>query len=266
MKTPKTLIITNFIILITFLLPTFYLIWRFLTFNRSYISFFRSWNVFDLLLNTMLLFIFVVISSLIVGLLISIILVRFNIPGSKILFTLSVLPLVIPSYIGALTYVSAFSPKGLFVDLFSKYGVSEIIGIDGFVGSWIVLTLFTYPYVQLICSSALRNLDSTVEDAARSLGVKKIKMYTNVVIPRLKKPIIYSSLLVGLYVISDFGAVSLMKYGTMTKAIYSYYTININGDPVIFYSTILIFVLGKISFGASSAKGIKTNFLSNDPG
>jgi len=261
-KTPKSLIITNFIILITFLLPTFYLIWRFLTFSRSYISFFRSWNVFDLLVNTMLLFIFVVVSSLIVGLLISIILVRFNIPGSKILFTLSVLPLVIPSYIGALTYVSAFSPKGLFVQLFSSLGINEIAGIDGFFGSWIVLTLFTYPYVVLICSSALRNLDSTVEDAARSLGKNKFNVYTQVVIPRLKKPIIFSGLLVGLYVISDFGAVSLMRYSTLTKAIYSYYEFNINGDPVIFYSSILIVLALLISFiqrGSEESRSAKVS-------
>ncbi len=262
MKTPKALIITNFIILITFLLPTFYLIWRFLTFTRSYVSFFRSWNVFDLLLNTMLLFIFVVISSLILGLLISIILVRFNIPGSKILFTLSVLPLVIPSYIGALTYVSAFSPKGLFVQLFSSFGINEIAGIDGFFGSWLVLTLFTYPYVVLICSSALRNLDSTVEDAARSLGKNRFNVYTQVVVPRLKKPIIFSGLLVGLYVISDFGAVSLMRYSTLTKAIYSYYEFNINGDPVIFYSSILIVLALLISFiqrGSEEARSAKVS-------
>ena len=262
MKTPKALIITNFIILITFLLPTFYLVWRFLTFTRSYVSFFRSWNVFDLLLNTMLLFIFVVISSLILGLLISIILVRFNIPGSKILFTLSVLPLVIPSYIGALTYVSAFSPKGLFVQLFSWLGINEIAGIDGFFGSWLVLTLFTYPYVVLICSSALRNLDSTVEDAARSLGKNRFNVYTQVVIPRLKKPIIFSGLLVGLYVISDFGAVSLMRYSTLTKAIYSYYEFNINGDPVIFYSSILIVLALLISFiqrGSEEARSAKVS-------
>ena len=218
-----------------------------------------------LLSNTIFLFLAVVCTSLILGLAISILTVRYEIPGSKILFSLTILPLVIPSYIGALTYVSAFSPKGLFVDIFSQFGIDEITGIYGFFGSWIVLTLFTYPYVQLICASALRNLDSTVEDAARSLGVKKIKMYTNVVIPRLKKPIIYSSLLVGLYVISDFGAVSLMKYGTMTKAIYSYYTININGDPVIFYSTILIFVALVISFAQRGSELSRSSKVSGTP-
>jgi len=239
--------------------------WRFANFSKNLASFLSSWDVLTLLSNTLFLFFAVIFSSLFLGLLISILTVRYEFPGSKILFSLTILPLVIPSYIGALTYVSAFSPKGLFVNLFSKYGISEIIGIEGFVGSWIVLTLFTYPYVQLICSSALRNLDSTVEDAARSLGVKKIKMYTKVVIPRLKKPIIYSSLLVGLYVISDFGAVSLMKYGTMTKAIYSYYVININGDPVIFYSTILILLALVISFAQRGSELSRSAKVSGTP-
>ena len=206
MKIPKSLISINSFILITFLAPVIYMLWRFINFSRSLGSFFQSWDVFGLLFNTVSVFFAVVLSSLLIGLLISIVTVRFEFPGSKIMFTLCALPLVIPSYIGALTYISAFSPKGLFVQIFSSFGLDEIRGIEGFLGSWLVLTLFTYPYVQLICSSALRNLDSTVEDAARSLGVNQLKVYTNVVIPRLKKPIIYSGLLVGLYVISDFGA------------------------------------------------------------
>ena len=239
--------------------------WRFANFSRNISAFLISWDVFSLLFNTLTLFLAVVLTSLLIGLLVSIFTVRYELPASKILFSLTILPLVIPSYIGALTYVSAFSPRGLFVDIFSNFGLNEISGIDGFVGSWIVLTLSTYPYVQLVCSSALRNLDSTVEDAARSLGVKKVKMYTSVVLPRLKKPIIYSSLLVGLYVISDFGAVSLMKYGTMTKAIYSYYVININGDPVIFYSTILIFLALIISFAQRGSDISRSAKVSGTP-
>lgn len=265
MKIPKILLTTNVFILTIFLMPIFYMFWRFANFSRNISAFLKSWDVFSLLFNTLTLFLAVVLTSLFIGLLVSIFTVRYELPASKILFSLTILPLVIPSYIGALTYVSAFSPRGLFVDIFSSFGLNEISGIDGFAGSWIVLTLFTYPYVQLVCSSALRNLDSTVEDAARSLGVKKIKMYTSVVLPRLKKPIIYSSLLVGLYVISDFGAVSLMKYGTMTKAIYSYYVININGDPVIFYSTILIFLALLISFAQRGSDISRSAKVSGTP-
>jgi len=261
-KIPKSLISINSFILITFLAPVIYMLWRFINFSRSLGSFFQSWDVFGLLFNTVSVFFAVVLSSLLIGLLISIVTVRFEFPGSKIMFTLCALPLVIPSYIGALTYISAFSPKGLFVQIFSSFGLDEIRGIEGFLGSWLVLTLFTYPYVQLICSSALRNLDSTVEDAARSLGVNQLKVYTNVVIPRLKKPIIYSGLLVGLYVISDFGAVSLMRYSTVTKAIYAYYEFSILGDPVIFYSSLLIVLALIISFvqrGSATSRSAKVS-------
>ena len=107
-------------------------------------------------------------------------------------------------------------------------------------------------------------LNSSTPRTAEELR-SKIKMYTKVVIARLKKPIIYSSLLVGLYVISDFGAVSLMKYGTMTKAIYSYYVININGDPVIFYSTILIVLALIISFAQRGSEMSKSAKVSGTP-
>ncbi len=264
-KTPKILFFSNMIILFVFLMPIGYLVYRFINFSRSYTSFFNSWNVLDLLGNTFFLFLTVVVLSLIIGLAVSIITVRFDIYRPKIFFTLSVLPLVIPSYIGALTYVSAFSPKGLFVQIFSVFGVSEISGIEGFFGSCVVLTLFTYPYVVLICSSALRNLDSTVEDAARSLGKNKFQIYTQVVIPRLKKPIIFSSLLVGLYVISDFGAVSLMRYSTLTKAIYSYYELKIDGDPVIFYSSLLIVMALLISFVQRGTELSNSSKISGTP-
>jgi len=219
-----------------------------MNFSNIEIIEYSSWNLGTLVFNTLTLFVVVVISSTALGLCVSILTTRYELYGSKLLFTLSVLPLVIPSYIGALTYVSTFSSKGLFVQFFLNSSSNQFSGLSGFIGSWIVLTLFTYPYVLIICTSALRNLDATVEDAARSLGISGFSIYSRVILPRLKQPIIYSGLLVGLYVLSDFGAVSLMNYSTLTKAIYSYYTIDINGDPLIFYSIILIMLSLVISY------------------
>ena len=114
MKTPKLLLTTNVIILSLFLMPLFYLFWRFADLSRNLSRFLNSWNVSTLLFNTVLLFFAVVFTSLLLGLTISVLTVRYKFPGSKILFSLTILPLVIPSYIGALTYVSVFSPKGLY--------------------------------------------------------------------------------------------------------------------------------------------------------
>ena len=130
MKIPKLLITTNLIILSLFLMPLFYLFWRFADLSKNLSRFLNSWDVSTLLINTVLLFFAVVISSLLLGLIIAILTVRYEFPASKVLFSLTILPLVIPSYIGALTYVSAFSPKGLFVEVFSRFGLSEITGIE----------------------------------------------------------------------------------------------------------------------------------------
>ena len=144
MKAPKLLFLANLIIFVTFMSPIGYIIWRFFTFSRSLSSFFESWDVISLFINTISLFIAVVLTSVFIGLFVSIVLTRIDIKWSTIWFTLCALPLVIPSYIGALTYVSAFSPKGLFVQLFNGLGLTEIPGLDGFLGSWIVLSASVY--------------------------------------------------------------------------------------------------------------------------
>ena len=101
MKTPRPLLVGNTFILLIFLMPIFYMFWRFANFSKNLASFLSSWDVATLLLNTLLLFFAVIFSSLLLGLLISILTVRYEFPGSKILFSLTILPLVIPSYIGA---------------------------------------------------------------------------------------------------------------------------------------------------------------------
>ena len=92
-----------------------------------------------------------------------------------------------------------------------------------------------------------------------------MQVYTSVVLPRLKKPIIFSGLLVGLYVISDFGAVSLMRYSTVTKAIYSYYTFKIDGDPVIFYSGLLMMLALALSVLQRSTRLARSAAVSGTP-
>ena len=69
----------------------------------------------------------------------------------------------------------------------------------------------------------------------------------------------------GLYVISDFGAVSLMRYSTVTKAIYSYYTFKIDGDPVIFYSGLLMMLALALSVLQRSTRLARSAAVSGTP-
>ena len=124
----------------------------------------------------------------------------------KIWTVLISLPLVIPSFVGAFLFDSVLSPKGLLQKLLEiLFGIEKIPEIYGLFGATLVLVLLTYPYLFLTIRSALSNLDSSREDIARSLGHSFFSRLIHVIFPQLKPAIIAGSLLVALYVLSDFG-------------------------------------------------------------
>ena len=145
---------------------------------------------------------------------------RTDLPGRRVWSVLTVLPLVIPSYIGAYLLVSALGPTGLLRD---ALGVDRLPSIYGFAGAWLSLTLFTYPLVLLTVRGAMRRLDPQLEEAARGLGRSGWRTYTGVVLPQLRPALGAGGLLVALYVLSDFGAVSMMRFDSLTRAIYTAY-------------------------------------------
>ena len=71
------------------------------------------------------------------------------------------------------------------------------------------LTLSTYPYVFLLTQAALRDLDPSLEEAARGLGLTRTRALLRVTVPAVRPSVALGSLLVALYVLSDFGVVSL---------------------------------------------------------
>ena len=87
-----------------------------------------------------------------------------------------------------------------------------------------MLTLFTYPLVLITVRGALARLDPQLEEAARSLGRSPAAVLRTVVLPQLYPAIGAGALLVALYVLSDFGAVSLMRFDSFTRAIYVSYS------------------------------------------
>jgi len=134
------------------------------------------------------------------------------------------LPLVIPSYVGALTIIAALGPRGLAHELLAApFGIERLPSIYGFWGSWLALTLFTYPYVFLGVHAALRGMDPCLEEAGRCLGLGPVGSFFRVVLPQLRPAMAGGALLSALYTISDFGVVTLMRYDVFTRAVYVQY-------------------------------------------
>lgn len=150
--------------------------------------------------------------------------VRSDLPFRKAWSVLSILPLVIPTYVGGFVIVASLGPRGLLQQiLHGLFGVERLPEIYGFPGAMLALTLFTYPYLLLTLQAALRGIDPASEEAARSLGCRPLATFVRVTLPQLRPAIASGSLLVALYTLSDFGAVSLLQFDAFTRAIYVQY-------------------------------------------
>lgn len=150
--------------------------------------------------------------------------VKTDLPMRRVWMVLTTLPLVIPSYVGAFLIVSALGPKGLLQQALSgPLGVERLPDIHGLAGATITLSFLSYPYVLLTLRGSLSRLDPALEESARSLGLGPWSTFRRVTLPLLRPAMAAGALLVALYTLSDFGAVSLLRYETFTWAIYQQY-------------------------------------------
>jgi iron(III) transport system permease protein len=150
---------------------------------------------------------------------------RTDLPLRRTFAVLTMLPLVIPSYIGAYLVVSALGPRGLLQQaLDGPLGVERLPSIYGFPGALLTLVLFTYPLALLTIRGALRRLDPLLEEAARGMGRSGPSVFRGVVLPQLAPAIGAGALLVALYVLHDFGAVSILRFDSFTRSIYTAYS------------------------------------------
>jgi iron(III) transport system permease protein len=146
-----------------------------------------------------------------------------DLPGKRFWAVAVALPLVIPSYIAAYLYASLLSPRGPLQQALAPLGVERMPDILGFRGAFFLLTLISYPFVYLTVRAALQRMDPSLLEAARSLGQSPRQAFWRVTVPYLRPSIAAGSLLVALYVLRDFGAVSVFQFGTFTRVIYNRY-------------------------------------------
>ena len=144
---------------------------------------------------------------------------RTDLPLRRLWRVLMPLPLVFPTFLGAAAFIRTMNPGGLANELLSSFGVGATPELRGFFGAWLVLTLLTFPYVYLPVAARLRQLPASLEESARLLGDSALAAFWRISLPHTASAIGAGTLLVFLYTLSDFGAVQLMRYDTLTRAI-----------------------------------------------
>jgi iron(III) transport system permease protein len=222
------------------LIPFGYLLVR--VFGAGFDSFVESierTRTLELLANSLLMAIAVSLSAMLIGTLQAWIAVRSNLPGRKVFAVLAALPLAIPSYVAAYSWVAV------------------IPGFSGFFAAWLLLTVGTAPLVYLSVSAALARFDSATEEVASSLGAGKFAVLRKVTWPNIKGATFSGGLLSALYVLSDFGAVSIVRYDTFTRAIYNAYRASFDRNLAATLALILVAVTVLVLVVESRSKGRK---------
>lgn len=214
---------------------------------------FRRRNL-DLLFNTLSLTAGVLFLSTLLSYPLAWVTARTDLPFRKTVTTLAILPLAIPGYVMAYTLLSLGGANGTISTLF---GV-EFPRISGYLGALLSVTFYTYPYLYLNLRSGFMGLDPAQEEAARSLGYNTRQIFFHIWLPHLKPAYLSGALIIGLYVLGDFGAVSLMRYETISYALFMQYAGSYDRIYAAWLALMLIAITATILFAeARLLKGLR---------
>ncbi|MHA6794798.1 ABC transporter permease [Pseudonocardia bannensis] len=191
----------------------------------------------ELILRSLALAGAVTAACMVIGFLGAWLVVRTDLPGRRAAGVLLALPLAVPSYVAGFTWIS------------------EAPGLAGFWGAFGVLVSVSFPYVFLPVVGALRATDTGLEEVARSLGHGPARVLLGVTLRQVWPAATAGGLLVALYILSDFGAVSLMRYDTFTLGIYTSYRGTFNRTPAAVLGCVLVVLAALITWGEARARG-----------
>ena len=214
------------------------------TFSLSnYAKFFSKKYYMVGLRNSMLICVCTTILGTLIGIPMAYISTRFNIWGKRIINMAVVLSMLSPPFIGAYSWILLLGRAGFITKLLEKIGI-EIGSIYGFQGILLVFTLKLFPYVYMYVSTALKNFDSSLEEASESLGVHGFKRIWHVTLPVIMPTILSAALIVFMTSLADFGTPMLIGEGfkTLPVMIYERYLSEVSSNAS-FASTLSVIIV-----------------------
>ncbi|MGN8026080.1 ABC transporter permease [Microbacterium sp. 22242] len=194
-------------------------------------------RVGELLLNTVLLVVLTVPLCAVLGVGGAWLVERTSLAGHGFWGAVLAMPLAIPAFVNSYAWVSA---------------IPSLAGL----GSGVLLaTLSYFPLVYLPVRAALARLDPALEQAAASLGRGPVRVFFGTVLPQLRLALLGGALLVGLHLLSEYGAFALVRFDTFTTAIMDQYRSTFNGSAGSMLAGVLTLLCLVLLVAESRARG-----------
>jgi iron(III) transport system permease protein len=210
-RTPWLLLVTSSVIAALLVSPVVFLV-----IQAQEVGFRTVWDLIwqpltaTLLWNTVSLTCTVTVLCAVIGTLTAWCVERTDLPGRRIWAVLLVVPFAIP-------------------DLVVSFGWETLTtALHGFFGAVLIMTLTLYPLVYLFVAASLRSSDPGMEEAARSLGLGRVRTFVRVTLVQSRGAILGACVVVALLVLAEYGAFEDLGFQTFTSQIFAEFNVSFN--------------------------------------
>lgn len=151
----------------------------------------------------------------------------YEFPGRRFVSWALLLPLAVPTYIVAFSYLDLLHPLGpvqgvlrslLGYDSPRDFRLPDIRSLTGCI---VLLGFVLYPYVYLTTRAMFMTQAASLLEAARSLGASPLRVFTRVALPMARPAIAIGAVLALLETLNDIGASEFLGVQTLTVAVYT---------------------------------------------
>nr|MDT0659763.1 iron ABC transporter permease [Micromonospora sp. DSM 115978] len=162
----------------------------------NYLRLFTEAGFGRVVLNTALFALGTTVLTLLIAVPMAVIVVRTTLPGRRVFAAATQWPFFISSLILGFGWITLYGPAG-----FVSVQVRELVGsvpwnLYSIPGMAVTEAVALAPIAYVFCANALRQSDASLESAAQVCGAGPLRILVSVVVPLLRPPMVYSSILV----------------------------------------------------------------------
>jgi iron(III) transport system permease protein len=206
------------------------------------------------LFNAFLVAILVTTLALIISLPLSILSVRYDFPGRRLLSGLLLVPLVLPPFVGAIGMRLVLGRFGPLTQLLG----SPPLGIDWLgryriAGTVIVEALHLYPVLLLNLQAALANIDPAMEQAAANLGASRLTIFRRITLPLVRPGLFAGGTLVLIWSFTELGTPLMFSFYEVTPVQVFHLLTDVATSPIPFALVAVMLVCSAALYAVGKA-------------
>lgn len=132
------------------------------------------------------------------------VLVRYRLPGKRVIDALVDLPFALPTAVAGITLATLYAPNGWIGRYLEPLGITVAYTPLGILAA---MTFIGLPFVVRTVQPVLEELEAELEEAAACLGATRLQTFTRVVFPALLPPLLTGFALAFARAVGEYGSI-----------------------------------------------------------